>query len=117
MNPPNSSTHDKVLAINLHPAQYSTFAKIGAGQEVACWFFQVDGAAATVARSISVYDMAMSAATYGLTARYVSRQRLQAMLEYEFHLLLTQLDVTRGERSTFFVFANTVAARSVSELK
>ncbi len=112
MNPPNPSTHDKALAINLHPAQYGTFAEIGAGQEVARWFFHVGGAAATVARSISAYDMAMSTATYGPTARYVSRQRLQAMLEYEFHLLLTQLDATRGERSTFFVFANTVAARS-----
>jgi hypothetical protein len=46
--------------------------------------------------------------------RYVSRQRLQAMLEHEVHTLLTQLDATRGERSTFFVFANTVAARSYS---
>jgi hypothetical protein len=114
MNPPNPSTHDKALAINLHPAQYGTFAEIGAGQEVARWFFHVGGAAATVARSISAYDMAMSTATYGSTARYVSRQRLQAMLEYEFHILPTQLDATRGERSTFFVFANTVAARSYS---
>jgi hypothetical protein len=81
---------------------------------VARWFFHVGGAAATVARSISAYDMAMSTATYGPTARYVSRQRLQTMLDYEFHLLLTQVDATRGERSTFFVFvfANTVAARS-----
>ena len=114
MNPPNSSTHDKALAINLHPAQYGTFAEIGAGQEVARWFFHVGGAAATVARSISAYDMAMSTATYGPAARYVSRQRLQTMLDYEFHLLLTQVDATRGERSTFFVFANTVAARSYS---
>jgi len=114
MNPPNLSTHDKALAINLHPAQYGTFAEIGAGQEVARWFFHVGGAATTVARSISAYDMAMSTATYGPASRYVSRQRLQAMLECEFHLLLTQLDAVRGERSTFFVFANTVAARSYS---
>ena len=112
MNPANLSTHDKALALNLHPAQYGTFAEIGAGQEVARWFFHVGGAAATVARSISAYDMAMSTATYGPAVRYVSRQRLRAMLEYEFHLLLTQLDTTRGERSTFFAFANTVAARS-----
>ncbi len=112
MNSTNPSTQDKALALNLNPAQYGTFAEIGAGQEVARWFFQVGGAAATMARSISAYDMAMSTSTYGPTARYVSRQRLQAMLEYEFHLLLTQLDATRGERSTFFAFANTVAARS-----
>jgi hypothetical protein len=114
MTPPNPSTYDKALAINLQPAQYGTFAEIGAGQEVARWFFHVGGAAATVARSISAYDMAMSTATYGPAPRYVSRQRLQAMLESEFHLLLTQLDATRGARSTFFVFANTVAARSYS---
>jgi len=106
MNVPNLSTHDKTLAINLHPAQYGTFAAIGAGQEVARWFFHGGGATATVARSISAYDMVMSTATYGPAARYVSRQRLQAMLEYEFRLLLTQLDVVRGERSTFFVVAN-----------
>ncbi len=114
MNSLKPSTHDKALALNLNPAQYGTFAEIGAGQEVARWFFHVGGAAATVARSISAYDMAMSTATYGPAQRYVSRQRLQAMLEYEFHLLLTQLDAVRGERSTFFVFANTVAARSYS---
>jgi hypothetical protein len=79
MNPLNSSTHDKAFAINLHPAQYSTFAEIGAGQEVARGFFHVGGAAATVARSISAYVMALSTATYGPAARYVSRQRLQAM--------------------------------------
>ncbi len=56
MNPPNPSTHDKALAINLQPAQYGTFAEIGAGQEVGRWFFHVGGAAATVARSISAYD-------------------------------------------------------------
>src|SRR5262249_60351782 len=101
MNPLKPSTQDKALAITLPPARYGTFAEIGAGQEVARWFFHVGGAAATVARSISAYDMAMSTATYGPTARYVSRQRLQAMLEYEFHTLLTRLDAVRGERSTF----------------
>src|SRR2546428_13961475 len=102
--PPN--TDQKAFQINLDASKYGTFAEIGAGQEVARWFFHVGGAAATVARSISAYDMAMSTATYGSTTRYVSRQRLQAMLESEFHLLLTRLDAVRGERSTFFVFAN-----------
>jgi hypothetical protein len=92
MTPPTPSTHDKALAINPHPAQYSTFAEIGAGQEVVRWFFHVGGAAATVARSVSTYDVDLSTATYGPAPRYVSRQRLQAMLEYEFHLLLTRLD-------------------------
>jgi len=30
MTPPTPSTHDKALAINLHPAQYGTFAEIDA---------------------------------------------------------------------------------------
>src|SRR5437667_8018655 len=106
MNETASSTQQKALTLNRDSMPYGTFAEIGAGQEVARWFFHVGGAAATVARSISAYDMAMSTATYGPAARYVSRQRLQAMLEYEFHLLLTRLDAVRGERSTFFVFAN-----------
>ena len=78
MNVPNLSTHDKALAIDLHPAQYGAFAEISAGQEVARWFFDVDGAAATVARSISAYDMAMSTATYGPAVRYVSHRRSDA---------------------------------------
>jgi hypothetical protein len=36
-----------------------------------------------VAKTISAYDMAVSDAIYGPTERYVSRQRLQSMLQYE----------------------------------
>ena len=39
------------------------------------------GAAGTVAQTISAYDMAVSDALYGATPRYVSRQRLEAMLD------------------------------------
>ena len=39
------SAHQKALQINLDPNKYGTFAEIGAGQEVARWFFQVGGAA------------------------------------------------------------------------
>ncbi len=35
------STRQKALAINLDPAKYGAIAEIGAGQEVARWFFQV----------------------------------------------------------------------------
>jgi len=35
------STHDKAFWINLDAARYGTFAEIGAGQEVARWFFRV----------------------------------------------------------------------------
>jgi hypothetical protein len=112
MNQETPSTQQKVLAINLDATRYGTFAEIGAGQEVARWFFHVGGAAGTVAKTISAYDMAVSDAIYGPTERYVSRQRLQAMLQYEFDLLRQRLDQSRGGKCTFFAFANTVATRS-----
>ena len=108
------STQQKALRINIDATRYGTLAEIGAGQEVARWFFHAGGAAGTVAKTISAYDMAVSDAIYGPTERYVSRQRLQSMLQYEFDLLLQRLDSTRGDKSMFFVFANTVATRSFS---
>ncbi len=106
-----SSTQQKALRINRDARCYGTFAEIGAGQEVARWFFQAGGASHTVAKTICAYDMAVSDAIYGPAERYVSRQRLQAMLAYEFDLLLQRLDPKRGGEQTFFVFANTVATR------
>jgi hypothetical protein len=108
------STRDKALRINLDPALYGTFAEIGAGQEVARWFFIVGGAAGTIAKTMSAYDMEVSDAVYGTARRYVSRQRLQAMLTYEWDLLLERLDASRGASTEFFVFADTVAAKSFS---
>jgi hypothetical protein len=105
-------THQKALRINLDPAKYGTFAEIGAGQEVARWFFRVGGASGTIAKSISAYDMIVSDAIYGHSDRYVSRQRLQTMLDYEFNLMRERLDARRGESTRFFVFADTVAAHS-----
>ena len=105
-------THQKALRINLDPAKYGTFAEIGAGQEVARWFFRVGGASGTIAKSISAYDMIVSDAIYGHSDRYVSRQRLQTMLDYEFNLMRERLDAQRGESTRFFVFADTVASRS-----
>jgi len=105
-------THQKALRINLDSGKYGTFAEIGAGQEVARWFFRVGGASGTIAKSISAYDMVVSDAIYGHSDRYVSRQRLQTMLEYEFNLMRERLDLRRGESTRFFVFADTVAAHS-----
>ena len=53
-------TKDKALQINLDAKKYGTFAEIGAGQEVARWFFHVGKASGTVAKTISAYDMAVS---------------------------------------------------------
>ena len=108
----SADTHQKALAINLNPRLYGTFAEIGAGQEVVRWFFQVGGAAGTIAKSISAYDMTVSDAIYGSSPRYGSRERLQTMLDYEFNLLLERLGPARGESTDFFVFSDTVAARN-----
>jgi hypothetical protein len=104
-------TSQKALRINLDAKRYGTFAEIGAGQEVARWFFRVGGAAKTVAKTISAYDMSVSDAIYGPTERYVSRARLKAMLDYEYDLLLERLNHKRGGTTAFFAFANTVATR------
>ncbi len=107
-------THQKALQVNLDAALYGTFAEIGAGQEVARWFFRVGGAAGTIAKAMSAYDMTFSDAIYGPCERYVSRQRITSMLDHEFRLLFERLDGKRGDKTRFFVFANTVAARSYS---
>lgn len=105
-------THQKALRINLDPRWYGTFAEIGAGQEVVRWFFRVGAAAGTVAKSISAYDMTVSDAIYGSGDRYVSRTRLQAMLDREFSLNVERLSERRGDQTAFFAFADTVVARS-----
>lgn len=105
------TSYEKALAINLDPAIYGVFAEIGAGQETANWFFRVSASAGTVAKTISAYDMTMSDALYGKAKRYVSQQRLHAMLEYEYGLLEQRLGPKRGADSTFFSFCNTVRAR------
>ena len=109
---PRLTTHQKALKINLDPMWYGTFAEIGAGQEVARWFFHVGGAAGTISKSISAYDMAVSDAIYGRCKRYVSRERLQSMLDYEHCLNLERLRASRGDTTAFFAFADTVAARN-----
>jgi hypothetical protein len=103
------TTIQKALTINLDPPKYGTFAEIGAGQEVAREFFQAGGASGTIAKSISAYDMVFSDAIYGKAPRYVSRERLNLMLDHEYRLLIERLSATRGERTNFFVFADTVA--------
>ncbi|MDQ2815072.1 MAG: TonB-dependent receptor [Actinomycetota bacterium] len=107
-----SDTHQKALRINLDPRWYGTIAEIGAGQEVVRWFFRVGGAAGTVAKSISAYDMAVSDAVYGKAERYVSVGRLQGMLDKEFQLNVDRLGEERGDSACFFAFADTVVARS-----
>lgn len=104
----------KALEINLNSAIYGTFAEIGAGQEVARHFFQAGGAAGTIAKSISAYDMTMSDVIYGKedSGRYVCEDRLHKMLNREFDQLIERLGSVRPKETTFFAFADTVAAKS-----
>src|SRR5580700_5333964 len=111
----SGSTRSKALKINLDARKYGTFAEIGAGQEVVRWFFHAGKAAGTVAKTVSAYDMAISDGIYGPTQHYVSRQRLEAMLDHEFKRLVERLDQARGERTAFFAFADTSATQTHSQ--
>ncbi|MDX1925634.1 MAG: TonB-dependent receptor [Pirellulaceae bacterium] len=106
------NTERKALAVNLDQRRYGSFAEIGAGQEVVRWFFRVGGAAGTIAKSISAYDMSVSDAIYGPCDRYVCRKRLEDMLDHEHSLNLERLRDSRGDSTAFFVFADTVSARN-----
>jgi hypothetical protein len=108
-------TNKKAFQINLDAKKYGTFAEIGAGQEVARRFFHVGGASGTVAKTMSAYDMTFSDAIYGTADRYVSRSRLNTMLDHEYNLLIERLDKKMGSERAFFVFADTVAARSFKQ--
>jgi hypothetical protein len=107
-----ADVHSKALAINLDPTVYGSLAEIGAGQEVARWLFRVGGASGTIAQTISAYDKTFSDDVYGAGTRYVSKERLLAMLDHEYRLLVERLGPTRGANTRFFAFANTAAARN-----
>jgi hypothetical protein len=108
----NLNTHRKALRINLDANSYGSFAEIGAGQEVVRWFLVVGAASGTVAKSISAYDKEVSDDLYGSGARYVSKERLQAMLDNEWAQLIDQLNKRRGSDTSFFSFVDTISARN-----
>lgn len=105
-------THQKALSINLDNSKFGSFAEIGAGQEVARWFLIVGGASGTVAKTISAYDKEVSDDLYGRGTRYVSKERLQAMMESEWKQMLDELQASRGATTKFFAFVDTVSARN-----
>lgn len=105
----------KARAINLESTFYGTFAEIGAGQEVARYFFVAGRASQTIAKSISAYDMTFSDSIYGKANRYVCEERVSKMLDHEFELLTSRLDQKRGGDTRFFVLADTVATSSHNE--
>ncbi len=102
----------KARHVNMDPDFYGTFAEIGAGQEVARYFFLAGRASQTIAKTMSAYDMTFSDAIYGRTSRYVSEERLLKMLDHEFKLVVERLDQQRGDKTRFFAFADTVATSS-----
>ena len=100
----------KASLLNSNPGIYGTFAEIGAGQEVVNHFFKAGKASQTVAKSMSAYDMTFSDQIYGRAGRYVSLERLFKMLNHEYTLLEKRLKKTRGKKTRFFAFADTVSA-------
>ena len=103
-------TEQKALEINLDNSIYGSFAEIGAGQEVARYFFTVGAAAGTIAKTISAYDKKVSDDIYGRepSGRYVCESRVYRMLDHEYELMLDRLS---GERPNcrLFAFADTLS--------
>ena len=113
-NTSSRSTIDKALRLNLDEGKYGTVVEIGAGQEVARQFFKAGAAAGTIAKTMSAYDMKFSDAIYGVQedGRYVSRARVQSMLEKEFDLVINRVGTSRPKASRFFSYGATAATKS-----
>ena len=107
-----AATQSKAFRINMDDKVYGSFAEIGAGQETANWFFRASGAAGTVAKTISAYDMTVSDTLYGPVNRYVSEARLHQMLDYEYKQLENRLGEKRGKDTCFFAYANTCKCKA-----
>lgn len=107
------SSSEKALSVNLKSRFYGCLAEIGAGQEVARWFFRAGKASNTIAKTMSAYDMVFSDSIYGAEKghRYVCESRVKKMLNHEYSLLIERLWNTRSEASRFFVFADTVSSK------
>ena len=110
--PEGISTEQKALSINLDDNIYGTIVEIGAGQETARQFFKAGAAAGTIAKTSSAYDMTVSDAIYGKAGRYVSKERVQQMLDHEFQLCIERLTDVRSQMTKFFSYAATVSARN-----
>ncbi len=104
------SPREKARIINMDPVSYGAFAEIGAGQEVAAFFFKAGAASNTIAKTMSAYDMTFSNAIYGVeeSGRYVGQSRLLKMLDKEYRLLEQRLGIKKGFEKAFFAFADTV---------
>ena len=101
----------KALKINLDNTIYGSFVEIGAGQEVARNFFNVGSASGTIAKTMSAYDKDFSDAIYDKEAdgRYVSKSRLEKMLNKEYDLLEERLNKDNFKDVRYFSFADTIS--------
>lgn len=113
-NSSSRSVGEKALRLNLDEKKYGTIVEIGAGQEVARHFFLAGAAAGTIAKTMSAYDMKFSDAIYGVqeNRRYVSKERVNSMMEQEFGLVVDRVGDTRSKSSRYFAYAATVSAKS-----
>lgn len=111
------STTEKALEINLVPEAYGSFAEIGAGQEVARWFFRAGKASATIAKTISAYDMAYSDYLYGAEEnnRYVCESRVRKMLDREYTVLTERTSRRNPDQTRYFAFADTIASKKAAD--
>ena len=110
MKAPVLDTRQKAFEINLDKSIYGSFAEIGAGQEISRLFFQAGAASGTIAKSLSAYDMVISDVIYGKRPdRYVSKSRLEQMLNKEYDDLMVTL-APKNPDKRFFSICNTVEA-------
>ena len=111
------SPAQKALAINLYNSIYGSFVEIGAGQEVARNFFRVGSASGTIAKTMSAYDKDFSDAIYEREedGRYVSKSRLEKMLQKEYALLEERLNKDNYKDTRYFAFADTVSTINYSK--
>ena len=105
----NLEPEQKALEINLDTKIYGSFAEIGAGQEVAQYFFKAGASSGTIAKTISAYDKLVSDDIYGVekSGRYICLSRLNKMLDHEYSLMVDRLSNERSE-GLFFDFADTI---------
>jgi hypothetical protein len=88
---PNDPERLRKRSRSTFPRSTAPSPRSGPGQEIANWFFRAGGASGTVAKTMSAYDMIISDEIYGKATRYVSRQRMCAMLEHEYPMLIQRL--------------------------
>lgn len=99
---------EKARSINdLEGAVKGSFAEIGAGQTISGTFFEAQRASETIVKTISAYGKEESDRMYGAGARYVSEQRLDQMLNFEFDSLLG-LKSQYPKTKRFFALSNSV---------